>query len=319
MDPTSAPDGQNAARLYDTAPPSAPRSGLRALKAGLADTASGLLLPAMKRLAPDHVGGETLDEALAVAQALGGRGLANTLGFWDTPAYAPEQVAYVYRQAIARIGEAGGNGYVSIKPPALRFDSAVARELARAARDAGVRLHCDSHGIQVADLTLAFASDLAHELPPHLISVTTPGRWSRSLADAKHLLERGVGVRIVKGEWPDPDDAARDMRQGFLELAQGVAGAQAHVAIASHDAALSAEAISRVQQAGTPCELELIHGLQTDGLLSVASEAGVAARIYVPFGRGFVPSALRILRRNPGLAMQMLTSMITPWRATARA
>lgn len=297
---------QDDAALFDTAPPAVRRGGLGALKAGLAAAASALLLPLMRRLAPDSIGGETLDQAWAVAERLQAKGLAHTLGYWDAPGDTPTKVADIYLAAIERIGASGYDGYLSIKPPALRFDAGAARDLARAALTAKVRLHCDSHGINVADLTFDFMEALMGDLPPGLVSVTLPGRWRRSLADAGCVATWGAGARVVKGEWPDPDDPARDLRQGFREVADRLAGLGARTAVASHDITLAAAALQRLQAAGAPCELEFIFGAQSQRLLEIAWRTGVPARSYVPFGRGFAPSALKALRRDPAIALAML-------------
>ncbi len=297
---------QDDAALFDTAPPAVRRGGLGALKAGLAAAASALLLPLMRRLAPDSIGGETLDQAWAVVERLQAKGMAHTLGYWDAPGDTPTKVADIYLAAIERIGASGHDGYLSIKPPALRFDAGAARGLARAALRANVRLHCDSHGLNVAELSFGFMAALLEDLPPGLVSVTLPGRWQRSLADAEHMVARGVGVRIVKGEWPDPDDPARSLGDGFGELVERMAGLGGRTAVASHDPGLVEPAIARLQAAGAPCELEFIFGGQSGRLLEIARRAGVTARGYVPFGRGFVPSALKALRRDPSIALAMI-------------
>ncbi|HWA61095.1 MAG TPA: recombinase family protein [Caulobacteraceae bacterium] len=296
--------------LYDTAPPAPAGGRAAALKGRMQAAASAVLLPALRRVAGDLIGGESLDEAWAVAQRLEAQGLAHTLGFWDTPDYGPDQVVAIYRDSIARAAQSDLDAYVSIKPPALHYDRGVARDLAAAAAAAGVRLHCDSHALAVQDLTLAFADDLAARLGPGRVSVSLPGRWARSVMDAARLLDHGIGVRVVKGQWPDPTDPARDVRDGFLDLAASLAGRTGPIALASHDAALLAAAAEPLVAAGTAFELEFIHGLQTPALLALAESCGVRARLYVPFGRGFVPSALGVLKRNPRLALSALKAML---------
>ncbi len=298
-------------RLFDTAPPAPPpaRFGATALKAGVLSASTAMLMPVLRRIAGDRVGGETLDDAWRVVRRLQAGGLGYSLGFWDAPGDTPKGVLDVYLAAIERVGAAGADGYLSIKPPALHFDAGTARRLARAARAANVRLHCDSHGIEVADLTLSFAEALLQELPAGLVSVTTPGRWARSPDDAARVMDQGIGVRIVKGQWPDPADPARDMEAGFLAVVDRAAGRKARVSVATHRVVLAAEAMRRLKAAGGAFDLELIFGLQTDPLLGLARAADAPASLYVPFGRGFAPNALGILRRNPSLALDVLRSM----------
>jgi len=291
----------------DTGPP--PSTGLRRLKEVVVGSASSVLLPVLQRAARSHVGGETLDDALAVAHRLVHEGTPSTLGFWDTPAYGPRQVAGVYLDTIDAIAKSRLDSYVSLKPPALRFDAGVAAELGAAARAAGVRVHCDSHGPDVAAPSHAMERTLVEHCGAEAVSTTLPGRWRRSLADADWAIEQGIGVRVVKGQWPDPADPARELRHGFLEVVDRLAGRARHVRVATHDVALATEAVARLRRASTPCELELLFGMPMKSALRWASEAAVPVRIYVPFGKGFIPSAIGTLKHNPRLALRIVMNL----------
>jgi hypothetical protein len=63
--------------------------------------------------------------------------------------------------------------------------------------------------------------------------------------------------------------------------------------VASHDPALVAWSAERLEHAGTPCELELLYGLPTRRVLSVAAGSGLGVRVYVPFGTAYLPYGLR--------------------------
>ena len=293
--------------LYDTAPPTASEGCFSAatLKTVITSTCSALLIPLLRRVAADRIGGETLEEAWRVVVAVQSNGASYSLGFWDTPAYAPDDILVLYLQALECIGLHGG-GYLSIKPPALHFDGTRARTLALAARQAGVRLHCDSHGTNVADLTLDFAERLQEHLPGDLVSVTIPGRWERSCGDALRMEGRGIGVRVVKGQWPDPSNPGLDLGGGFIDVVDALATGRSRLVLASHDAALLARASGRLSR---PFEIEFIHGLQTDSLMDLAHQHTAPVTIYVPYGKGFAPSALGILRRNPRLFLSLFKSM----------
>jgi proline dehydrogenase len=301
--------------LYDTAPPPLPAGRFAGLKQHLLAAASALLLPTLRRIAAEHVG-TSLADAGVVAERLIGGGLGYTLGYWDD-ADDPGDVLAAYLAAISSVARRGGAGYVSIKPPALRFDASAARRLGRIAREAGVRLHCDSHGAHVADLTFAFLDDLLRELPPAMVSVTIPGRWRRSPADAARLSARGVGVRIVKGQWPDPQAPDLDPSEGFLAVADAIPASGGLVAIATHDLALACAAADRLGP--RVFEHEMIHALQSRALLDFAAERALGAALYVPFGPGFAPSALRILRRNPRLALGVVRNTLFPTRPALAA
>lgn len=293
-----------------TAPPEAERAGLRGLKATAVRTASALLLPLAQRVARDHIGGHTVGDAVVVARRLADESVPCTLGFWDTPDYTHRQVADIYLEAVERLAALRFDGYVSIKPPALGFDAGLAAELARAAGRHGIRLHSDSHGPETADLTCAMIDAMRGGLSGDLLGTTLPGRWSRSLTDADRAVAGGLAVRVVKGQWPDPADPRRDLSAGYLEVIDRLAGRARHVAVASHDPGLVAEAVGRLRAAGTPCGIELIHAVPMAPVLRWARENGVAVRIYVPFGKGFVPNVIGLLRRNPRLAWRIVKGLV---------
>ena len=294
---------QDGAGLFDTSPPehaSRPPFGVR-LKQTLTAKASALVMPVLRKAAGSYVGGETLGEALGVIHRLGGEGLAATLGFWDKNGECPQAVGDICLDAIRRLS--GSDCQVSLKPPVLRYDHALAEVLAAIAAQCGVGLYCDSHGSETAEPSLAFAEALAAKLGGGRLGVTLPGRWARSLRDADWALERGLAVRVVKGQWPDPADPARDIATSFLQVIARLAGRARHVAVATHDFALGREAMTRLRDADTSCELGVLLGMPAKPLIAWAKQNGVRVRVYVPFGPGFVPNAIRILRRNPRLIL----------------
>lgn len=301
---------RTADTIFDTSPPDMP---VPTLKRRVAAKLSAALMPMMKRAARPYLGGDTIDDALCVAEHLRQTGMAATLGYWDTGTDSLAQVYDVYRSAIAALPP--GGDYLSLKPPALRFSSDAACALAADAAAKNLRLHLDSHGPDVAQHSRTTIAAMLGTLPPSLLGNTLAGRWSRSLADADWATEAGIPVRVVKGQWPDPSDPARDPSQGFLEVIDRLAGRTAKVAVATHDAALGRECIGRLRAAGTPCELEVLLGYPAKPLLAWAKDEGVPVRVYVPYGPGFIPNAVGVLRRNPRLVFKVAQSQIDRLRA----
>ena len=66
------------------------------------------------------------------------------------------------------------------------------------------RLHFDSLAPEHADRTFAAIARLRSRHPKLSLSVSLPGRWERSVADADWAIRHGVAVRVVKGQWADP-------------------------------------------------------------------------------------------------------------------
>ena len=295
----------------ETAPPeSAPLPALRGLKASVSRKISASLLPLVTRFARDFVSGETIDDALSVAQRLANDTIPSTLGFWDTPDYTRRQVAHIYLTAVKRLAAGTLDSYVSIKPPALGYDPQLAAEFAAEAKASNIRLHCDSHGPESADPSHVMLQAMLRELPAANLGTTIPGRWLRSLTDADWAVEQQLNVRVVKGQWPSPDCPQRDLRTGFLEVVDRLAGRARHVAVATHDMPLAEQAIARLRAAGTSCELEQLYGMNSRQSLRWARENRIKLRVYIPFGKGYVPNAIGVLKRNPRLAWVILKTFV---------
>jgi proline dehydrogenase len=269
--------------------------------------ASHVLRPLLRRAARAYVAGEHLADAISTLDRLNRSGISGTLGFWDGPTDSPRGVADHYLAAVEAL--AGRDAYLSIKPPALGLSSELTGEVAQAAASTGVRLHCDSHGVDVADKTIALAGEILSA--GAAVSLTLPGRWQRCLADAQWAIEQGAAVRVVKGQWSDPADPDRDMSAGFLELIDRLAGQAKAVDVATHDVPLALEAIRRLKAAGTPYTWELLHGLPMKAALRLASEQGIPVRVYVPYGAAYLPYALGKLQCQPRIAWWLLRDLLT--------
>ena len=275
---------------------------------------SSCLRPLAARAAKAYIAGDQLEDALAVADHLAERGLGTTLGYWDGLDELPRAIADHYLAAAAALA-GRPHSYLSIKVPSLGFSEKLLGEVVEAAARGRVRVHFDALAPETADRSRQLAERLIERGTD--VSVTLPGRWRRSLADARWAAERGVVVRVVKGQWPDPDDPKRDLRRGFLEVVNALAGKVPHVALASHDAPLVAEAVASLHRANTSCGLELLYGLPTRDPLLLADQLSLGVHVYVPYGKAYLPYALSRMRSNPRIAWWLLRDLVAGHYAPA--
>lgn len=246
----------------------------------------GRLLPA-----PDAQGTARL------CRRLNRKGIAVTAGYFQADDAEPEAILAANTAMAALIGAEGGNTYLSVKAPPLRFDPDLIGKIAGAAQAAGIGLLLDAHAPKDADATL----DLAAAFPG--TGITLPARWQRSAGDAARLRDAPLRIRIVKGEWSDPLADVPDIAANYLALARSLAGRAAPVAIATHDPTLAEAALTALRDAGTPCELEQLRGLPRRRTTAIAKRLGVPVRLYIPFGPGWWPYALNSALARPHLPL----------------
>ena len=256
-----------------------------------------------------YIAGPELRDALETCRRLSPLGYSLSLCFWDTEADSSRQVADAFLAALAAIAGEKLDCYLSVKLPPLRRAGDRVEEVLAQARGQGTLVHFDSVGPEVADETFAVIADAARRGP--LVGCTLPGRWRRSRADADRAVDLGLHVRVVKGQWADPAEPEIDLRKGFLDVIDALAGRARAVAVATHDAELGREALGRLLRPGTPCTLELLYGLPVRRSVQVARELGVPVRIYVPYGHGWLPYSLSQARRNPRIAWWVLRDALT--------
>jgi len=242
--------------------------------------------------------GEDLQAASTVATHLRARGYDVTLAYWNRPGEAPDAVVRRYREVLDAAKAVGGSSYLSIKAPAFGADAGLYAELLARSREMGVPLHFDSLGAENADEIFALAAEGAPS-PQSPVGCTLPGRWSRSPHDATRLADANVPIRVVKGEWPDPDAPTLDPTKGFHDLVCRLAGRAAPVRLATHDVGLARRSIDILRRAGTPCDLEVLFGFPVRTLLPLIATMGVPIRVYLPFGQGWLPYCMRHVRAHP--------------------
>ena len=246
------------------------------------------------RAARGHVAGPELEDALSAARKIDG---AVALAYWDGPDDPPSKVEASSLAVLDALAADGLDGYVSLKPAALGFARERLERILARADELGLSVHLDSTGQEDAEPGWKLLTELAR---PGL-GCTLPGAWRRSLADAERAVGLGLRVRVVKGQWPEPEV---DERAGLLTLVQALAGRAAHVAVATHDQPLADEAIGRLVAAGTPVEHELMFGLPRRG------RDRVPRRVYIPFGHPYLPYAPGRARRSGRIAGWIVRDLV---------
>jgi proline dehydrogenase len=251
------------------------------------------------KVARAYYAGPKLAGAMQQCQRLNKQDFAASIGYWPNLDDTPRVLANAYLGGIDAIANQTLDSTISIKAMAMDFDRELIAEITERAGSAGVGIHYDSRAIEMADQMFELVTTFAGHKAP--IGCTLPGVWPRSQDDTDLVCDLGVNVRVVKGMWRDPEHPGIDDRQGFLAVIDRLCGRARHVGVATHDAVLAREALKRLIDSGTPCELELLFGMARKEIIRVAQDLGVQIRIYIPYGNSWVPYALTRSLRHPRL------------------
>jgi|SRR6266850_1490276 len=239
----------------------------------------------------------TVERARQICLSLRDGGFGTSVCFWNDDLDTVADITRSCLRLLDLLRYLDSHAYLSLKLPAIRFDKVAVTAILRAAARMPRLVHFDSHGPEHADRMLAtIESALKHN---RNLGCTIPGRWLRSVEDANLACRLGLRVRVVKGQWPDPRHPNMNMRRGFLRVIDELLGRAVCVAVATHDIPLARQALYRLLDAGTPCELELLHGLPRRAAIHMARHLDVPIRIYVPQGKAWLPYLLNQARNNP--------------------
>jgi proline dehydrogenase len=259
------------------------------------------------KVANAYYAGPDLADAVQQCQRITNQGLATSIGYWPNLDDTPEVLADAYLAGIDAIAKQGLDSTISIKAMAMDFDRDLIARITDRAGSAGVGIHYDSRAIEMADQTFELVTSFANHKAQ--IGCTLPAVWPRSLDDTDLVTELGVNIRVVKGMWRDPEHPDIDEYEGFLAVIDRLCGRARHVGVATHHAALAREALKRLIDSGTPCELELLFGLSRREIRRVARDMGVRTRIYIPYGNSWVPYAVSQAFRHPRMLLRLASDM----------
>ena len=252
-----------------------------------------------------YVSGPDLESAIAEEARYADAGYLTTVGFWNTASTPKNAVA---KEGMKAAGAVRAGGEVSLKLPSMGGDSPELDKLFAACGERELTLHLDAQRPDSAQANQDAARRLAAERPG-AVGATLASRWARSVADAAAIAPEPVRVRIVKGEFED-EDGEVEPRAGYLEVARALAGRVDLVEVATQDARLAREALEILLAHGTPCELQVLHGMKCAKAVAVARELRVPIRVYIPYGTGRLPYRKVDLSRRPTLLLQLASDLL---------
>jgi proline dehydrogenase len=256
-----------------------------------------------------YTAGPEIENAFAVCESFADQGIASIICYWNSLLDSPACVLNSYLRIIQLIPRLRADCYLSIKAPALGFDKCLLQEIVREAARTNTTVHFDAMTPETVDRTLALIEKVRRVYPN--IGYTLPARWRRSEEDTDRIIEMGLRVRLVKGQWHGLNGDETDPGEGFRRLTERLIAKRAcHVAFATHNKRVALNTLARLNGSGISHELELLHGMPQRGMLRIARAQNVATRVYVPYGHAGLPYRLKEVARDPRVLIWFMRDLI---------
>jgi proline dehydrogenase len=271
-----------------------------------------------RAMARRFIAGETMDEAVAVVKELNQRGIKailNEVGEHLESQAEAKQAAAAFHDLLRRIDAEGLDSTISLKPSHVGmtfgadFCFETIADIVQVARQYQIGVEVDMEGSADVEDTLAVYHRLLDTFGGG-IRLAIQAYLYRTPADIDRIIERGGGVRLVKGAYQEPPEIAYQDREEIRQACRDLmakfltpeAQAQdAFLILGSHDPALiewlTEEAASR-GLAKDRFEFQMLLGVRRDEQQRLA-DLGYQVRVYVPYGQAWYPYFMRRLAERP--------------------
>ena len=207
---------------------------------------------------------------------------------------------------------------MSIKPTQLGllfdkdFCTQLFRSVVRTAHINGHSVRLDMEDSKVTDETINLCLKMRKEFPN--VGLALQSNLYRTKEDIFKVMDAGASIRLVKGAYKEdksicihPED---DVRGCFL-MFMGVLLAQSKVrcAIATHDEEIL-KTMTKIERAKS-FDYEFLYGIRRDLQKSLLKN-GYTVRIYLPFGKDWLPYTLRRMKEWKNLKF-VIKNTIKEW------
>jgi proline dehydrogenase len=260
------------------------------------------------------VAGETMQDGLRAVRQVNAQGMKAILDYLGEDVTTPAEAsaaAEEYVELIKLIQAARVDSEVSMKlsqmglliSKDLCFDN-LARVMVAAAK-ANTRVWIDMEGSALTQRTIDAFDTLRSAYPSS--GLCLQAYLVRTGGDLDRLMKRPLNVRLCKGAYKEPPTIAyaskravdgnyRMLVQKLLErVSDGV-----YPAFATHDRFLIDYILAIVREKGVDpknFEFEMLYGIQ-NRLLQDLARQGYRTRVYIPYGKSWLPYFVRRLRER---------------------
>jgi proline dehydrogenase len=274
-------------------------------------------MPVSSGIVTGYVPGETTETAVAATRVLVDDGLRVTLDYLGedtTDAAQAEATVAAYKELLADLATRGlaPHAEVSVKLSAIgqflpdnghKVALENARDICRAARNAGTTVTLDMEDHTTTDSTLTILRELRKDFPE--TGAVLQAMLHRTEADCRALAYEGSRVRLCKGAYMEPEDVAfqdrLDVDKAYVRCLKVLLGGQGYPMIATHDPRMIQIASSLASRFGRrpgTYEFQMLYGIRPEEQKRLAA-AGETMRVYIPYGTEWYGYLMRRLAEKP--------------------
>ena len=286
-------------------------------------------MPISSSVVRSYVPGETTSAAVDAASALVAEGLQVSLDHLgeDTLDRArAEATVAAYKDLLAELGRRGlaGRAEVSVKLSAVgrfmpdgghKVALENAREICRAARNAGTTVTIDMEDHTTTESTLSILRELRKDFPE--TGAVLQAMLHRTEADCRQMAHEGSRVRLCKGAYLEPEEVAYtdrgDIDKSYVRCLKVLLAGQGYPMIATHDprmVKIASSLASRYGRRPGTYEFQMLYGIRPEEQKRLA-RAGETVRVYVPYGSEWYGYLMRRLAEKPQNLTFFLRSLIS--------
>ena len=274
-------------------------------------------MPVSSSIVTGYVPGEKTADAVAATSVLVDDGLRVTLDYLGedtTDAAQAEATVAAYKEVLADLAAKGlaPHAEVSVKLSAIgqslpdnghKVALENAREICRAARNAGTTVTLDMEDHTTTDSTLAILRELRKDFPE--TGAVLQAMLRRTEADCRALAYEGSRVRLCKGAYMEPEKVAFqdriDVDKSYVRCLKVLLGGQGYPMIATHDprmVQIASSLASRFGRRPGTYEFQMLYGIRPEEQKRLAG-AGETVRVYIPYGTEWYGYLMRRLAEKP--------------------
>ncbi|MBN1282838.1 MAG: proline dehydrogenase family protein [Proteobacteria bacterium] len=271
-------------------------------------TLSTLMAPFARRF----IAGTALPDALDALARLKARGFSTTVDHLGEKVESREETEIATGQYVVMLKalkERALDRNISVKLSQLGLDFDVElcainlERIVKAAEDVGGFVRVDMEGSDLTGRTIEMVLRMKRtRLTP--IGVALQAMLIRTPEDALSLIGREIPIRLCKGAYREPARVAlqrmEDVQRAFISIAKRLLTTGLRHGIATHDPWLIEEIKKFAAAQGIAkdrFEFQMLYGIRRRLAQSLVAE-GYRVRIYVPFGRSWVPYTWRRIRER---------------------